>query len=85
MRIRIKYRKLGKEKVWGLAHSDGVIEIEERLKGKKHLEIIVHEVLVHVDVGTQNLGGSVHNAARSRVPAIIVAYRDWETDRKSVV
>ena len=30
-------------------------------------------VLVHVDVGTQNLGGSVHNAARARVPAIIVA------------
>jgi len=30
-------------------------------------------VLVHVDVGTQNLGGSVHNAARGRVPAIIVA------------
>ena len=30
-------------------------------------------VLVHVDVGTQNLGGSVHNAARSRVPALIVA------------
>ncbi len=32
-------------------------------------------VLVHVDVGTANLGGSVHNAARSRVPAIIVAGR----------
>ncbi len=30
-------------------------------------------VLVHVDVGTQNLGCSVHNAARSRVPAIIIA------------
>lgn len=30
-------------------------------------------VLVHVDVGTQNLGCSVHNAARGRVPAIIVA------------
>ncbi len=30
-------------------------------------------VLVHVDVGTQNLGGSVHNAARGRVPVIIVA------------
>lgn len=30
-------------------------------------------VLVHVDVGTQNLGGSVHNAARARVPAIVVA------------
>ena len=30
-------------------------------------------VLVHVDVGTQNLGGSVHNACRGRVPAIVVA------------
>lgn len=30
-------------------------------------------VLVHVDVGTQNLGCSLHNAARGRVPAIIVA------------
>ncbi|TFY99826.1 thiamine pyrophosphate-requiring protein [Ramlibacter rhizophilus] len=30
-------------------------------------------VLVHVDVGTQNLGSSIHNAARGRVPAVIVA------------
>jgi len=30
-------------------------------------------VLVHVDVGTQNLDCSIHNAARGRVPAIIVA------------
>jgi acetolactate synthase-1/2/3 large subunit len=30
-------------------------------------------VLVHVDVGTQNLGCSIHNAARARVPALIVA------------
>lgn len=30
-------------------------------------------VLVHVDVGTQNLGSSVHNAARGRIPAIVVA------------
>lgn len=30
-------------------------------------------VLVHVDVGTQNLGASVHNAARGRVPAIVIA------------
>lgn len=28
-------------------------------------------VLVHTDVGTQNLGGSVHNVARSRVPVFI--------------
>lgn len=43
MKIRIKYRKLGK--VWGLAHSDGLIEIDERAKGKKHLELIIHETL----------------------------------------
>jgi acetolactate synthase I/II/III large subunit len=30
-------------------------------------------VLVHVDVGTENLGGSVHNIARGRVPVLIVA------------
>ena len=30
-------------------------------------------VFVHVDVGTQNLGGSVHNVYRCRVPAFILA------------
>ncbi|MCL6592533.1 MAG: thiamine pyrophosphate-requiring protein [Alicyclobacillus sp.] len=30
-------------------------------------------VLVHVDVGTQNLGGALHNAARGRVPVFILA------------
>src|SRR5215510_9268126 len=42
-------------------------------------------VLVHVDVGTQNLGGSVHNAARGRVPAIIVAGLSPVTDGGSRV
>jgi acetolactate synthase-1/2/3 large subunit len=28
-------------------------------------------VFVHTDVGTQNLGGSLHNAARSRIPVFI--------------
>ena len=37
-RIKIKYCKLGKQKVWGFAHSDGLIEIDERLKGKKKLD-----------------------------------------------
>lgn len=44
-RIKVKYSKLGKQKVWGFAHSDGLIEIDEKLKGKKHLEILVHECL----------------------------------------
>ncbi|BDZ45057.1 thiamine pyrophosphate-binding protein [Naasia aerilata] len=30
-------------------------------------------VFVHVDVGTANLGGAVHNAARSQVPVLIFA------------
>ncbi|MGG1659875.1 thiamine pyrophosphate-requiring protein [Brevibacillus sp. NRS-1366] len=30
-------------------------------------------VIVHCDVGTQNLGGAVHNAARARVPVFIFA------------
>lgn len=30
-------------------------------------------VLVHVDVGTQNLGCSISNAARGRIPAIVIA------------
>jgi acetolactate synthase-1/2/3 large subunit len=30
-------------------------------------------VLVHVDCGTQSMGGAVHNAAKGRVPALIFA------------
>jgi hypothetical protein len=45
VRIKVKYRKLGKEKVWGFAHSDELIELDNRLKGKKHLEILIHECL----------------------------------------
>ncbi|SFE89523.1 thiamine pyrophosphate-requiring protein [Alteribacillus iranensis] len=30
-------------------------------------------VLVHVECGTQNLGGAIHNASRSRVPVLIFA------------
>ncbi|GAK14262.1 thiamine pyrophosphate-requiring protein [Geomicrobium sp. JCM 19039] len=30
-------------------------------------------VIIHVDCGTQNLGGAVHNAAKGRIPVIIFA------------
>lgn len=43
--IKVKYKKLGKEKVWGLADSEGIIYLDTRLKGKKHLEILIHETL----------------------------------------
>ena len=45
MRIKVKYKKLGKQKAWGLADSDGTIYIDPRLKGKKALEILIHECL----------------------------------------
>ena len=38
-------------------------------------------VIVHVDAGTANLGGGMHNAARSRVPMFILAGRAPFTDR----
>ena len=45
MRIKIIYRKLGREKLYGLSSTDGIVEIDSRLKSKKHLEILIHEVL----------------------------------------
>ena len=44
-RIKIVYRKLGREQAYGVASSDGVIELDSRLKSKKHLEVLIHEVL----------------------------------------
>lgn len=47
MRIKIIYKKLGREQAYGIAHSDGEVWIEERLKNKprKLMEIILHECL----------------------------------------
>ena len=40
-RIPVIYKKLAK--VWGYAYPDGYIEMDERAKGKKKLEILIHE------------------------------------------
>lgn len=45
-RIKVEYKKLGKEQAWGQADiADETIELDSRLKGKKHLEILIHEAL----------------------------------------
>jgi hypothetical protein len=44
-RIKVIYKKLGRSRTWGLSHNEGVVEIDERAKGKKHLEVLVHECL----------------------------------------
>ena len=45
MRIKLIYKKLGREKAHGIAESDGVVYLDPRLKGKKALEIVLHECL----------------------------------------
>lgn len=42
-RIKVLYRKLGRERAYGQA--DDIIELDPRIKGKKHFEILVHEAL----------------------------------------
>jgi hypothetical protein len=49
-KIRVKYRKLGKEKADGLAHIySRTIEIDERLKGKRALGALFHECMHHAN------------------------------------
>jgi hypothetical protein len=45
VRIKIIYKKLGREQAHGIAESDGIIYLDPRLRGKKHCEILIHEVL----------------------------------------
>ena len=44
---RVVIRKLGKHKSWGLF--DGEIHIEQRLKGRRKMEILIHEYLHFLD------------------------------------
>ena len=45
-RINVIYKKLGRHKVYGYANlGDNEIELDVRLKNKKHLEILIHECL----------------------------------------
>lgn len=45
MKIKIIHKKLGREQAHGIADSDGTVYIDPRLKGKKRLEIYLHECL----------------------------------------
>ena len=44
MKIKLIYKKLGREQAHGMAESDGTIYIDPRLKGRKKFEVIIHEV-----------------------------------------
>ena len=43
--ITVTKRKLGRYRALGLAHGNGKIEIDARLKGQHHLRILIHEFL----------------------------------------
>ena len=44
MKIKVVHRKLGNEKAWGLA-SGNLVELDIRLKGRRHLLYLLHEAL----------------------------------------
>lgn len=47
-KIKVIWRKLGKERAWGQAETDParpVVEIDPRLSPKRELETLTHEVL----------------------------------------
>lgn len=43
-RIKVKYKKLGRENAYGQANTNS-IELDPRIKGVKHLEILNHEII----------------------------------------
>lgn len=43
--MKIVKRGLGREKAWGLAHSDGTIELDKSLKGYRYLLYLLHEYM----------------------------------------
>lgn len=44
MKIKVIYKKLGREKLWGEANfCDNTVVLDSRLKGRKAMEILIHE------------------------------------------
>lgn len=44
-KIKVKFRKLGRERAWGQAWSDGIVEIDPRQGQKRLLNTLLHELL----------------------------------------
>jgi hypothetical protein len=44
--MKVIFKKLGREKAWGSANvDDKTIELDPKLKGRKLLEILIHEAM----------------------------------------
>lgn len=46
-RIKVIRRKLGREQADGLCTFDGKVHVDERLRGIRHMETLLHELLHH--------------------------------------
>jgi hypothetical protein len=47
-KVKVKYRKLGKEQAVGIAYPNhNLIELDERLKGKALFSTLLHEAIHH--------------------------------------
>jgi hypothetical protein len=48
-RVKIVERKLGRERAWGLYyHGENLIELDERMKSRHHLSVLIHEAFHHL-------------------------------------
>ena len=63
--IRVRERKLGKHKAVGLAHSNGLVEIDPRQNAKEYLDTMIHELLHVIDPSKEWDEKPVEKAART--------------------
>jgi hypothetical protein len=66
-RLRIVTRKLGRERAWG-QQEPGLIEIDSRLKGRRRLNVLLHEAIHEAFPRVSETG--VLNAARTITAAL---------------
>ena len=63
--IKVTERKLGKHKAIGLAHSDGLVEVDPRQEAKDYLDTLIHELLHVIDPSKEWDEKTVKKAART--------------------
>jgi len=44
-RLSVRHRKLGRERAYGIAYSNGVIEVDPRQDPQEYLDTLIHELL----------------------------------------
>lgn len=63
--IKVTERKLGKHKAMGLAHSDGLVEVDPRQEAKDYLDTLIHELLHVIDPSKEWSEATVERVANT--------------------